>query len=174
MITGLSIMYAGPLAWRLRWVSDAGSGVLFRVYRDGLLVAQTQQTECIVAIAPGTSPVFEVLDDPDAEPSDGFPPFVTLQWAQTRDTAQYRVEEFISGNWTTLAVIPEEDAAYNRWSSEPLDDGSTHDYRVVPVGTNGNDGTPVTFAVLIVRVPDPPNFTMSYFSGAHLLTFDLA
>jgi hypothetical protein len=173
VITDLSIMYAGPLAWRLRWASDDPDAT-FRVYRDGQLIAQTEQTEAIVAVVPGTAPVFEVLDDPDEEPSDGFPPYVTLQWAQTAETAEYRVEELVSAVWTTLATIPDENAAYYRWTSEPLDDVSSHSYRIVPVGTNGNDGTPLTFAVLLVRVPDPPDMTMSYFSGAGLLTFDLA
>ena len=172
MITDLSIMYAGPLAWRLRWASDDPAAT-FRVFRDGLLIAQTERTEALVSVIPGTSPVFEVLEA-GGEPSDGFPGFVTLQWAQATATAEYRVEEEIAAVWTTLATVADDGSAYYRWTSETLDDGSTHEYRVVPVGTNGNDGMSLTFVVLMVRVPDPPEFTLEYDQGAGEVTFDLA
>ena len=98
---------------------------------------------------------------------------LTVVSAGAAATSAYRVEELI-GVWTELARIADDGSAYYRWSSDALDDGSTHTYRVTPVGTNGNDGTPLTFVVLCVRYPDPPAFTLEYDQGAAEVTFDLA
>ena len=51
---------------------------------------------------------------------------------------------------------------YFAWQSRFLEDSASHRFRVVPVGANGNDGTPREFLVLMVRVPDPPAVAYTY------------
>jgi hypothetical protein len=126
-----------------------------------------------VGVGTGAAPVFEVLDDPDEAPADGFPASSSLQWSRVADAASYRVEAYDGADWNEVASVDDDGGPYYRWDTGPLADAATHDFRVVAVGTNGVDGTAAPFAILMVRHPDPPAFTLEYDPGTGLITFDL-
>jgi hypothetical protein len=173
MLTSLSLTPAGTFAWRLAWTGDDADAT-YRVFRDGRLLATTRLTELLVGATGGAPPVFEVLDDPEAEPAAGFPATATLAWYASAGAARYRVEQDVGGNWTEVDALPDDGSGYFRWTSDALADVTAYDFRVVPVGANGNDGTPLEYAVLMVRVPEPPAVAYSYDAGTGNVTISAA
>jgi len=154
------------------WSSNL-SEPTFYVYRDGELVTTTQQTSMLFTVATGDKLVLEVLDDADALPSTAFPGRLTLQWAATAATDHYRVEEYVGGQWTERQSIADDGSQYYAWQSRYLEDETTHQFRIVPVGTNGNDGAATSFSCLMVRHPDAPTPTWSYNSGTKKATITI-
>lgn len=131
----------------------------FRWYRDGALVAgPTDLAEMEFGPEPGEGFVVEVLDDADLEPATGFPGRVRLGWTPADSTtAEYRVEEYVSGTWTARRRLRHEDGkGWYRFESRYLEDVTSHQFRVIAVGTNGNESTLLTKSVLMVRHPDVP------------------
>lgn len=169
MITALTATPAGDLLWLLAWASDLAAPV-FRIFRDGRLVDTTTLTEALVSAAPGEAPVFEVLDDPLAAPTPAYPPYLLLTWLSVPGCDHYRVEQFVSAAWTARKDVPDDGSATFSWQSPTQPDGLVAQFRVIPVGTNGNDGTPLTFAELVVHVPDPPACAYAYSAGTGTVT----
>jgi len=61
------------------------------------------------------------------------------------------------------------------WRTGRLDDLADYTWRITPVDTLGNDGTPVVVGPeSIVRRPDPPDFEIAYNAGAETVTFSEA
>jgi hypothetical protein len=152
------------VTWLLSWTSDLTPPVTFYVYRDGILEQRTEALQVLVVIPIGTSPVFEVLDTA-AAPAPGFPSQILLAWYAAAATSAYRVEELLGSTWTVRETVPDDARGYFLWKSRPLEDSQTHQFRVTPIGTNGNDGTVATFSVLMVRHPDPPAATWGAAAG---------
>lgn len=164
MVTELALTYLAADRVRLSWASDADDPI-YRVYRDGELVLTTRATTYDAAIADGAAPVFDVVDQEDADPS-AFPPFAVVQWYQVADAAAYRVEQYVDSAWTMLVTVADDGRGYYQHRTATLADDTTHQFRVVPVSAAGNDGTPTTLSILMVRYPDPPDPAFSYDSGS--------
>jgi len=170
----------GAGEWRIAWTSDLGSPPtdLYRIYQNGALVASDVFVEeWVVYVQAGESLVFEVLDDADLEPSTAFPGRLTIGWRRVASaTASYRVEEYVGGEWVERYTVADDGSEWFNWESRYLEDVTTHQFRVVPVGENGNDGTPIAFATLMVRHPDSPitddnvDDKFSYDSGTNKVT----
>jgi len=165
--------------WTIRWTSTESTPT-FRVYRDGVLIATTTTTSIDIAVAPGESPAIEVLDDATTLPEAGFPGWALLTWFRPSGGGgdYYLIEEYVSGapgSWVTRRKIKDlgstaQPAGYFRWRSRWLEDVTTHQFRITPVGANGNDGTAVTHAIFVVRRPDPPTVAIAWDSGTAKLT----
>lgn len=63
---------------------------------------------------------------------------------------------------------------YFLWRSGVLADSTTHQFRVTPVGVNGNAGATKTFSLLMVRTPDVPAVTYAYDPGTGAVTIAAA
>jgi len=156
--------------WRVSWT---GSADLYYVYVDGVLAATTSQTWYDLTVGVGQSPMVDVLDDSAATPDETFPAGITLAWYSVGGgVAQYRIDKYIDGQWVEQATVS--DAWYQVWRSGTLADDTDHQYRIVPIGTNGNEGTAVEYIALVVRNPDPPAVTMAYDAGDGTVTIDEA
>lgn len=165
----MSVTYAAPLqlaanTWRLTWSSSLGvPGVAFagyRIFKNGVQVGEETTAEQLdVTLQAGESLVIEVLDDADEEPSTGFPGRITLGWGPVEPASsirEYKVQEYVSAVWTTRKLVTEDGSPFYRFESRYLEDDTTHQFRVIPVGVNGNDGTALSFSALMVRHPDQP------------------
>lgn len=146
----------GARAWRVRWTSDAPDGVLFRVFVNGRLYDATRTNESLIVGDEAAGAVVEVLDDNDALPALGFSGQVRLEWDAVPGAAEY-VVEVDDGGWTTIGRIRQEGQTRLRFSTDVLADGLEHDFRVTPIGVNGNAGDAALLTVEVVRHPDPPN-----------------
>lgn len=172
MISDLQMDSLGGGAWRITWTSDLVDPT-FYVYRDGQLLGTTRAAEWVVRLAAGDRPVFEILDsDDDTAPTAtrGFPGFVTLGWYASTGSDRYLIQELVGVDWTTRRTIHDRGQGYFRWKSRFLEDVTTHQFRVVPIGTNENTGTAAAFSVLMVRHPDAPEVEITYSSGTGKLT----
>jgi hypothetical protein len=159
----------GPNGWRLSYQSDLPNPT-FYIYQDGLLVDTTKATTRVLSVPAGESLVVEVLDDPAIKPEAAFPGRLTLGWYSVANAASYRIEEYVSSSWVQRKRVVESGRGYYQWKTRWLEDSTVHQFRVVPVGTNGNDGDPLVFSVLMVRHPDPPDVSYSYSAATQTVT----
>lgn len=161
MITSLTATPLDPYTYRLDFTSDHPSPT-FYVYASGSLIATTTDMSLIVPLSLDSSVVYDVLDDPLAVPTTDFPGAVTLAWYANPATASYRIEQYDGAAWNEVATIQNDGRVYYRWESTTQPDGVVAQFRIIPTGTNGNDGSPSPFTVLVVRYPDPPAVSYSY------------
>lgn len=151
--------------WRVEWSSDL-SAPTFYVWQDGVLIATTDAGFLDFLVESDEALVVEVLDDANEQPQTAFPGRFTFQWEAVSGTKAYRVEEYLSGVWTarhTLQHVPGQ-TLYS-WRSRHLEDDTTHQFRVIPIGDDGNEGTALAVSRLMVRNPDPPTQSFSFNSG---------
>ena len=105
--------------------------------------------------------------------------YKTLWWVRSlaADVDHYRVEQQRDGgDWVTIATVP---VVQGKWSRQQITDRlvdlAEYTWRVVPVDTTGNDGTPVTIGPeRIVRTPDAPEFVVSFDPATSRVSFDHA
>lgn len=173
MVNPVEISPLGNGLFSLSWSSTLASAT-FYVYRDGVLILTTPATSAIVFVPVGDSPVYEVLDDPGATPTAAFPGYMILAWYASAGSASYRIDQLIGASWTPLITIDDLGQGTFQYRTATLPDGQTSQFRVVPIGTNGNAGTPTAFASLIVRHPDPPNVTMAFNAVGATVTISAA
>jgi len=159
--------------WRVTWTSDVEDPTYY-VRRDGELIATTSQTAMFFFVESGESLSLEVLDDADEVAAAGYPGRITLTWGDVAATDHYRVEEYVAAAWTLRTTVTDDGSKYFTWNSRYLEDCTTHQFRIIPVGTNGNQGTALTLTVLMVRHPDVPDVTYSYDSGDAKVTIAAA
>ncbi len=151
----------GTNTWRVTWASTFSTPV-FRIFRDGIFIALTTTTEWDFVVATGEVPVIEILEDDGTSPQLSFPGRLTLSWRRVSDAASYRIEEFIGAQFEPVAIIPDDGRGHLTFDTRFLEDETSHQFQIVPIGTNGNDGTPVAFTALMVRHPDPPEVVYTY------------
>lgn len=173
MITSLSQVRTSTTT-AVTAASDLGGAVYFHWYLDGGYVGMTTSGSRVLQMPQGERGRIDVLDtiDPDFDPvanaPAGYPSRRTLVFNRSLDAgvAGYRVEESIDagGTWTAINLIAHNPRAWSySMLTEELTDLGSYIWRVVPVDQAGNDGTPANLASeLIVRNPDPPNFTATF------------
>lgn len=162
----------GSDSYRVAWASDLPGSVRFYLYQDGVFLRETTETDAVFRVAPGEQLVIEIFDDPADEPEAAHPGRITLWWYPVANTVHYRIEEYASPWWVQRAIVQASGQSSYRWQSRFLEDCQVHHFRVVPVGSNGNDGTPLELSALVVRIPDVPAVNYSYWppTGAVTLT----
>lgn len=154
----------------LKFSSDLGGTPIFYIYIDGTLVAETTHTEYEVSVNVDESYVVEILDVAGQIPMQVFPGKQRLNWfGFTEDVEYYRIDEYVDAAWVERKR-KKENGGYISFTSRFLEDGATHTFRVVPVGTDGNEGTAKQFAVLMVRHPDVPDVGYTYDGGTNKIT----
>ncbi|HEX4793719.1 MAG TPA: hypothetical protein VH370_08010 [Humisphaera sp.] len=168
MITDLEFTQDRPGYVALRFASDL-SGATFYVYRDGQLLRTTTANHFSCRIDPDTAPVFEVFDDPSTAPA-ALPRSLLLFWYRSDATDYYRIDQYDGSAWNFVTRIPDDGRSTYLWTSPNQPDGQVAQFRIVPVGTNGNEGTPTTIARLIVAHPLPPQVSYSYDAGTGKVT----
>ena len=172
-ITMLEPVQLDSRTWRVSW-SYPAQDPTFYVYRDGVLLGSTQQTWWDFALDSGEGLVIEVQADAGRLPVSAFPARLTLCWYAAADAEHYRIEEYVGTTWTLRARLRDRGQGYFTWNTRPLEDETTHQFRIIPVGDNGNQGTALTFSCLMVRHPDPPQVGYSYSNTTHAVTIAAA
>lgn len=144
---------------RVTWTSGLPTPT-FRVWRDGVKTLTTVSYMDFY-LADGEMPVIEVFDD-DTVPSSAYPGNMLLFWYHVATAAKYRVEEYVGSEWVTRCTYLDEGQGSFLYRTDFLADETTYEWRIVPVGENGNDGTPFTRSGLMVRYPDVPSAQFTY------------
>lgn len=165
MVTIESVSRVGEDLYELNWSSDQviDASNPYRVYQDGVLISVQVAASLVVQAPAGQVPVFEILDDAEAVPQPGFPGYSILSWELDTDVSFYRIEQFDGADWNEVAVVaPDLTTSFQSWQSPTLEDLSETQYRVLGIDAAGNEGTPTTFEVLMVRHPDAPDVEMTF------------
>lgn len=168
---------AGDGVWFVTWSTDLGAGTIFYIYLDGLFLYETTLTSGTFTVPPGTteetSLVLEILDEEKTAPVSTWPMTATIAWLAVDGADYYQVEEDVSG-WTVRKRIAAGNLEYYRWESRPLEDVTTHNFRVTAIGTNGNSSTVAALAILAVHNPTKPHVSISYSDSTHKVTISAA
>lgn len=174
MITLLTKQQLGPQMWELTWASDLGGTPTFYVYRDGILALSTTRTSHRFQVFEGEILQIEVLDDANTLPATVYPRNVLLQWEPVANSAKYLVQQWDGAAWDTIRTVLATGRAVMSHSTAKLTDGTQYKFRVVPVGTNGVNGTAREWTIDVVGRPDAPVASGVYDSGTGLVTFTVA
>jgi hypothetical protein len=112
-------------------------------------------------------PQIEVLDSADSYTAQNllYPPWLTLQWHEAPEAGEYRIDQYVDAAWTAIRSIPATDRGYYYFETPKLVDGTTYQYRVVPVRASGTDMSPLYFTLTLVCLPEPPDVTFSVAAG---------
>lgn len=160
----------GPTTWKVTFSSDLGGTPVFSLYQNGVLITTTTATEWTFTVADLTSSIIEIFDDATS-PATYYPGRMTLAWdAPPEATDYYLIEQKVASVWTERARIYDRGESYFSWNTLYLDDVTTHEFRVSPIGANGVTGQIRLFTALMVRYPDIPNVTYTYDSGTAKVT----
>lgn len=154
----------------LNYSSDLGGSPTFYIYQDGILIAETEATQYTITIEAGAHYQIEILDSETETPAQAFPGYATLTWDRALGTgstyfdnaAKYRIDEYVSSAWVERVTIDDQGEGFFEWTSRFLEDQTTHQFRIVPIGANGIEGRAVTKSIAMVRRPDKPTATCTY------------
>lgn len=145
--------------WLVSWSSDLTPPVTFWIYVDGQLIATTTASSWTFSSPIG---VIEVLDT-STPPADAYPSKAILTWNGVAGAQTYLVQEYVESAWVNRAsIVPKNGQTYFAWTSGILADSQTHQFQVLAVGVNQNDGTAASLNLLMVRNPDPPDVSFTY------------
>ena len=165
----------GDSIYRISWTSDAGGTPTFDLYEmtGGGLVYRGVNLSFDAAVANGESPVFWCTDS-GAAPADAYPAKLTIQWYQVSGTDYYRIDESVSGSWLERVRVTDTGEWAYRWTTRWLEDVTTHTFRVLAIGTDGNVSTAASVVAFLIRYPDVPDVTYTYASGTAKVTIAAA
>ncbi|MEI6542138.1 MAG: hypothetical protein WCL60_01365 [Methylococcales bacterium] len=154
-VTILSQQKSGPNTWTLSWTSTLANPT-FYVYQNGILISITQSNSGIISVSDSNQLIIEVLDSATQTPAEVYDGIVVIGWYQTPNTTAYKIEEWNGSAWTTVATVTDIGNWWNTWTSPLLPDCQPYQFKVTPIGTNGNNGQSQTFTGFMVRIPDAP------------------
>lgn len=166
-------------------VSNLSAPVYYYWYIDGAFVGMTTAASKTFLLSPGDQTVISVLDSNSATfdwagnaPVE-YPARKTLVWVRSTDPniARYQVQQQVNGGaWATIGLVNDDPRAWAfSYSTARLTDLSSYAWRVVPLDSAGNSGTPIALAAeTIVRRPNAPKFVATYNGNASTMTFTAA
>ena len=150
--------------------SDLGGTPDLYIYEFGVLMRVTKETSYETTVLPGRSKVVEILDSASEVPMRVARGTFLLGWDAVSSAKEYRVEEKVSSVWTLRGTVPEDGRGFYRFETGWLADVVVHEFRVIAVGSNGDLGTAREYTALMVRNPDPRDYTSVYAAGTGLAT----
>lgn len=163
-------------------VSDLSGTVYYHWYIDGAYVARTTSPVWTLHLEVGEQVRIDCNDsnsstyDAVANAPDGYPARRTLWWVRANDSSvvKYLVQQKLgAGSWTSIGTVYQDNDTWGHKLLTPrLDDLGSYTWQVIPVDAAGNQGTALTIGPeTIVRVPDAPDYTISFDSGTDKVTF---
>lgn len=159
-VTITSQKQVGANSWALAWESDLPNA-LFYLYQNGLLAQTTQTKTAVFRVSQGAELLVEILDDATQRPTFVYSGVALLSWYATAHTASYLIEQWTGSAWIKNDTLPDTGAWMLSWATPYLPDSEPYSFRVTPIGTNGNAGTPQQFNGFMVRIPDTPTNTFT-------------
>lgn len=166
------VFVSGGDVARVSW-TPGSSAPNYEVFLNGEFFARIAGTEIDIPVPPGGEAVVEVIDCPDAVPQPAFNSSFHIGWFLASDSAKYRIEENVSGQWVVRRRFENLGEAYRLWQSRILEDVSTHQFRLIGVGADGNETT-LSLSALMVRHPDTPSVSYAYDGGTNKVTVSAA
>jgi hypothetical protein len=179
-VTIVSSAPVPPSGWLVTWSSDAAAPVTYYIYLNGVLADTTTATSKLFSVVEGENLRVEILDAAPgiADPAEHYPERAILAWYApapgSGSVDHYRVEESVASVWTLREKVRDDGRGYFTFESRVLEDVTTHNFRVIPVDAGGIQGSATSFALFMVRVPDPPDAAFAYSAGTGAVTITAA
>ncbi len=165
--------------------SDLAGTIFYHWYIDGTWIASTNSAVYAFRLPAGDEARIEAIDtndaafDPIANAPAGWPARKTLFWTASifASIDRYRVDQQQDGgDWATIGYV---DHIQGQWCyslvTDRLVDLAEYAWRIYPVDVDGNAGTHVELAAeKIVRIPDGPDFEISFDAGTTKVTISAA
>lgn len=161
-----------------------GGAKFYHWYVDGAFVARSvaARRSFVLELDDRASIQVVATSDPDHDPIAnapvGYPARRTLRWVRSADRSikSYKIRQQRGAEAVVLiGTTPHESG---RWSysflTPRLDDLTSYTWYVTPLDEFGNAGTVIEITELIVRRPDPPDFTVAFDGGTTKVTFAAA
>ncbi len=160
----------GTYAVKYAWTGTAP----FDIWCNGeKILNQTTTTSTVVQFPSETVPhAIEVRDADSVGVANSvkYSPRIRLQWRGQSGVDYYKVQAYLSAEWSTRQIVRENGKGYYMFTTIAQADASTVQWRIVPVDYRKYEGEPVTFSHYVVRNPEPPDVALSYAAGTGLLT----
>lgn len=164
----------GRSSWLLRYYSAISYRPDYYVYRDGVLYMRDRTGHCVVHTEPGEKANIDVFDDADTAPGAATASRQQLCWGAASGADAYRIEEKINGTWTVRVVVPHRGEGQYRFTTRPLEDVTTHEFRVISIDKYGAESSAATRNIVMVRPPDAPSVTYTYAASTGNVTIAAA
>lgn len=148
--------------WLFEWTAGTPP---YQIWLNGLLLEDEITDEEYLCIQEGYEdipPPIEILNDGDTIENQEYPPFITLQWLGNANAVMYEIQEYVNAGWIKRALIDEVGQGYYKYTTRSLIDASTAQWRVLSLDLKENEGTPLSFSVIIAKNPDPPEVEIEY------------
>lgn len=166
-ITFLPVQKVGSSAWRLTWTSDV-SDPTYNVYVNGVHVAEQRVNTFVVNGDYIDTHVVEVMDDASS-PQYAANNRSELLFDSDPNADHYDIEHNPGSGFLKVAQLPKA-GGREGMRTYPLDDASSHQFRVTPVREDGTTGTPATATGKSIRHADVPLVSMAYAAGTGVVT----
>jgi len=172
MVTELPPLQLGARDWLLRYSSDLLEPV-YRIYRNGKLIATTVHGTHHVLIDSFDRADFEIRDD-DSPPEYNVPYKGTIWWYGNPLVANYLIEQWQVSAWVQVAEVFETGESVYRWQTGVLPNNAESQFRVRAFDHVGNESAPLLLSKYVVRRPEKTEWSWSYSQGTGQVTVDVA
>ena len=163
-VTHSESVLIAPLNLRISYSSDE-SAPLFYILKNGRLYQKTYATSIVVPVDINEDTIWEVFDSSSySSNASVMDRRMEFDWGSVDDVDYYRIDYNDSGYSEYDRIYSDGSSRYH-YRSRQLSNAATHQFRVVPVGTNGNEGTSRTFSAYIAGLPAQPGRSSTYNSG---------
>lgn len=171
-VTYSSVDVIDPMSVRIKGTTDATLPATIRIYIMGLLSSTLTSTDGYwqfdLQVSDGQQQYVQVIDDAVSREDYAYPGQMTLAWQGKAGAASYRIDEFVGSDWVAQFTVQDRGEGAFTYLTHWLNDATTYQFRVMPIGADGNDGTALEFEFDFVRHPDVPNVTYPVDAGGNL------
>ncbi len=161
-------VHVGQGAWLIRYSSNLEDPT-FRVYVHGRLIKITKLQSVFVYADHADGRLVEIRDD-ELPATTAAENRISLRWEAVDDVDYYRLDEYVGSAWVEFARVPAGSSKNYRYSAPPSCGGVTQQMRVVPIGKNGNAGTPTSLTPRSLNHPPPPAVSWSFDAQTNTVT----
>lgn len=155
-------------AWKIHFLVETGKRYVVR--RRGMTLRQVSRSPVLIRVPSGESVDVEIVEAGSEETVPAADVAAEVRMARVAGARQYRIDEYVSGSWVERATLDDASADELARRMAPLTRGSSNQYRVVPIGADGNEGTAAAVTVEGLRPPDVPLVSWTYDADTGLVT----
>jgi len=172
MVTEYPPLYLGSRDYLLRFTSDLPEP-LFRIWRDGVLIAQTYNNTHHVMVDSLDRASFEIRDD-DKQGAWNVPYKGFIWWQGNPLAERYEISWKVGLDWVLLASVYETGESLYKWDTPVLENQTEYEFRVIAIDADGNQSEPLLLNKYVVRRPQFEPWDYTYASSTGQITVDLA